>query len=143
MTAAAVSSTAAGISAAIARFVAGSDGRSFPSSARQQVRLSLLDWSAVALAATREPVSRMGRERVAGEGGTPQSTVLGLPHKLPVRAAALSNGATSHALDYDDTHFEFVGHPSAPVISAVLALAEKRGASGAELLDAILIGVET
>jgi len=131
------------LSQAIAEFAAAADARGFPASAREQVRLSLLDWSAVAVAGAAEPVSRIVRDLLADESGVPECTVLGLRQRLPPRAAALANGTTSHALDYDDTHFDFVGHPSSPVISAALAVAEKQKAGGAALLEAILVGVET
>jgi 2-methylcitrate dehydratase PrpD len=57
-------------------------------------------------------------------------------------AAALVNGVSSHVLDFDDTHEGTLIHPSAPVLSAALALAEARGASGADLLASFLLGVE-
>ena len=37
--------------------------------------------------------------------------------------AALVNGAAGHALDFDDTHTAMGGHPSVPVLPALLALA--------------------
>ncbi len=132
-----------GITARIARFAATADARGFPQSARDIARLSLLDWCAVAIAGVGEPVGRVVRTMVAQEGGVPEATVVGLRERLPARAAALANGATSHALDYDDTHFDFTGHPSVAVVPAVLALAQKHGASGAALLDAFLVGAET
>jgi hypothetical protein len=57
-------------------------------------------------------------------------------------AAALVNGISSHVLDFDDTHETALIHPSAPVLPAALALADARGAGGAELLAAFLLGVE-
>jgi 2-methylcitrate dehydratase PrpD len=36
----------------------------------------------------------------------------------------LVNGTVSHALDYDDTHFGHVGHPSVAIMPAPLAVAE-------------------
>jgi 2-methylcitrate dehydratase PrpD len=57
---------------------------------------------------------------------------------VPARAAALANGAASHALDYDDTHFAHVGHPSVTVLPAALAVAVDAPASAE--LDALLIG---
>ena len=128
---------------AIARFAVGTSGDDIPESARHIVRLSLLDWLAVALAGQDEPVSRIVRKLVADEAGAAEATVIGHDAKLPARAAALANGATAHALDYDDTHFIHLGHPSAVVMAATLALAEKTAAHGQDLLDAALIGVET
>ncbi len=110
--------------------------------ARAMLRLSLLDWAAVAIAGADEPVARILREAALDEGGRAEATVIGTPERLPARAAALVNGTTSHALDYDDTHFAHIGHPSVAVIPAALAMAERVGAGGAEFLDAALAGVE-
>jgi 2-methylcitrate dehydratase PrpD len=110
--------------------------------ARAMMRLSLLDWAAVAFAGVNEPVARILRERALVEGGQGEASVIGTPVRMPARAAALVNGATSHALDYDDTHFAHIGHPSVAVIPAALALAEVTGADGAAFLDAALVGVE-
>ncbi len=57
--------------------------------------------------------------------------------------AALLNGALGHALDFDDTHAAGTLHPGAPVIPAALAAAEITGASGADILAAIVAGYET
>lgn len=115
---------------------------SFPASARRVMALSLLDWSAVALAGLGEPVAKITRTHAAAEGGRAEASVLGLSSNLPARAAAWVNGTASHALDYDDTHFGHVGHTSVAVIPAALAAAERAGASGAAFLDAALIGSE-
>ncbi len=113
-----------------------------PNSARHVMRLSLIDWCAVALAGRDEPVSFITREMIEAEAGAPVASLVGSTRKVPARAAALVNGATSHALDYDDTHFDHIGHPSVAIIPAALALAEMTGAGGAAFLDAALIGVE-
>lgn len=115
---------------------------SLPESARAMARLSMFDWLTVASAATREPVAEIVRDYVAEEGGRPAASVFGLAHKVPPRAAALANGTISHALDYDDTHFGHIGHPSVAILPAALALAEARRASASVVLDAFLIGAE-
>jgi 2-methylcitrate dehydratase PrpD len=113
-----------------------------PDSARAMARLSLFDGFAVARAGVGEPVAKIVRDLVAEEGGKPAATVVGLATKVPTRAAALANGAIMHALDYDDTHFAHVGHPTVAVLPAALAVAEEIDASGADVLDALLIGAE-
>jgi 2-methylcitrate dehydratase PrpD len=75
-------------------------------------------------------------------GGTEQSTAIGLPRRVPAAAAALVNGTLAHSLDFDDTHLPSVLHPSSSVLPAALAVAQARGASGAQLLDAAGMGVE-
>ncbi|HAR50331.1 MAG TPA: 2-methylcitrate dehydratase, partial [Roseovarius nubinhibens] len=109
--------------------------------ALQVMRLSLLDWLAVGLPGQEEPVARIVGAMVAEESGAAQATAFG-GTRLPARAAALVNGTVSHALDYDDTHFAHIGHPSVAVVPAALALAEREGADMAQLVRAALQGCE-
>lgn len=135
--------TPPGLTARMASFAAAADAARFPDSARAIARCSLLDWAAVGRAGIDEPVARIVRTWAAGEGGRPEARVFGRAQALPARAAALVNGATSHALDYDDTHFDYIGHPSVAVFPAALALAETIDAPGRDFLDAALVGLET
>ncbi len=105
------------------------------------MRLSLADWLACGLAGRAEPVAEIVRGMALAEGGKGQATLFA-GGSAPMRAAALVNGTISHALDYDDTHFAHIGHPSVAVIPAALAVAEKRGSSGEAFLAACLIGAE-
>ncbi len=106
------------------------------------MRLSLADWVTVGRAGQSEPVAEITRQLVLGEGGQGHASLFGDPTPQPPRAAALANGTISHALDYDDTHFAHIGHPSVAVLPAALAIAETEGASGSDFLAAALIGVE-
>ena len=111
-------------------------------SAQAGLRLSLFDWAVCAIAGAAEPVAGVVRSLAGGEGGNAVASVVGSPQKLPPRAAAWVNGATSHALDYDDTHFAHIGHPSVAVVPAALAVAEATGADAPAFRDAALIGAE-
>ena len=75
-------------------------------------------------------------------GGTPEATVIGLEERLPAPNAAFANAMLCHGLDFDDTHGESVAHVSTVVSPAAMALAEARGAAGADLLAAIVAGNE-
>ncbi len=130
------------ITAQLSEFAAEKTIESIPESALTMLRLSLLDWAAVAVAGRDEPVSNITRQMVLDEAGAPQASLIGHKARVPARAAALANGATSHALDYDDTHFAHIGHPSVAVIPAALAVAQARGADAAAFQAAALIGVE-
>ncbi|SOH94374.1 2-methylcitrate dehydratase PrpD [Monaibacterium marinum] len=106
----------------------------------QFVRFSLFDWASVGIAGRDEPVATASRQLAMAEGGD-QATLFG-GGRATARAAALANGATSHALDYDDTHFGHIGHPSVAIIPAALAMAEQRNATGQDFLNAVAIGLE-
>lgn len=69
-------------------------------------------------------------------------TVFGQKQRYTPAIAALLNGAFGHSLDFDDTHADSSLHPSAPVVPAAFAAAEMVGASGEELLTAIIAGYE-
>jgi 2-methylcitrate dehydratase PrpD len=134
---------AQGITARLATFAAGADAARFPDSARAIARCSLLDWAACGLAGITEPVAGIVRDVAAADGGAAQARAFGLAQPLPARAAALVNGTTSHALDYDDTHFDYIGHPSVAIFPAALGRAARLDAGGAAFLDAALVGLET
>ncbi|MBK0327073.1 MmgE/PrpD family protein [Rhodobacteraceae bacterium F11138] len=104
--------------------------------------LSALDWLAVGRAGVDEPVARILRDLALSEGGAGQAHLFGSGAMVPVRAAALVNGTTSHALDYDDTHFAHIGHPSVAVLPAALAAGELRETALVDVLEAALVGME-
>ncbi|MEM1302869.1 MAG: MmgE/PrpD family protein [Pseudomonadota bacterium] len=106
------------------------------------IGLSCLDWATVAAMGTSEPVSVAVRSLAVAEGGTEQSAIFGSGGCVPARVAALVNGTTSHALDYDDTHFAHIGHPSVVVWSAALAVAQAVGAGRDAAMMAALVGAE-
>jgi 2-methylcitrate dehydratase PrpD len=104
------------------------------------VTLSLFDWASVGLAGTGEPVARAARDMALGRDAARGATLLG-GGRAQAAQAALVNGATSHALDYDDTHFGHIGHPSVAVIPAALAIAETEG-EVADPRAALAVGLE-
>ena len=105
-------------------------------------KLSFYDWLVVSCAASAEPLAVIMRDFIASDGGNSIATVTGASEKFPARAAALANGAISHALDYDDTHFAYVGHPSVAIFPAALAAGEEVGASASDVCKAFLLGAE-
>ena len=99
----------------------------------------ILDCAGVTLAACSEPAGRIVLDMTREQGGTPQARVLGSNLKTSVATAAWANGALAHLLDYDDTGFS---HPTACILPAALAMAERNNATGAELVAAVCIGLE-
>lgn len=107
------------------------------------MRLSILDWAACAIAGQHEPVTKAVRHVELENSGVPVATVIGARTKLPMRGAAMVNGTAAHALDFDDTHFAHIGHPSAVIVSAALAMAEAQGdMNGDHFLRGAFIGAE-
>ena len=99
-----------------------------------------LDWFGCALLGSHEPLSGILRDEFSHRQG--RCRVLGSNLQLDPATAALLNGASGHALDYDDTSAAVGCHATAPVFPAVLAMADEIGASGADLMAAFVVGVE-
>jgi 2-methylcitrate dehydratase PrpD len=106
-------------------------------------KTSVLDWLGCALAGSQEPLARLLAGQAREEGGAPRASLVGHDLRSSLQWAALVNGAAAHALDYDDTNFVMMGHPSAPVCPALLALGEAEHVSGSGFLAAYVAGVET
>ncbi len=111
-----------------------------PAAARTAASLCILDWLGVTFAGSTEPLARILRAEFADEHG--RGTVVGSSQRVPAKAAALINGATGHALDFDDTNLFGGHHATAALLPAALALGEQAGVSGADLLTAYIAGVE-
>ena len=100
----------------------------------------ILDWFGCAIAGSREPLSAILREEFASDTGS--CSLVGTTQRTDVLRAAMVNGAAGHALDFDDTSMVMGGHAIAPMLPAVLAVAEELGRSGAEVITAYVVGME-
>lgn len=126
----------------IARWVANLDQADIPERAFTWAKHALLDWLGVTIAGAQEPLTEMLVADALSEGGSGAAHLIGRPERVLASQAALINGSASHALDYDDVHLGLNGHPSAPVLPALLALAEQHQVSGRDLLTAFIAGYE-
>jgi 2-methylcitrate dehydratase PrpD len=69
-------------------------------------------------------------------------TAFGHGRRLGLYDAALVNGTAAHGEDYDDTFEGGPIHAGAVVVSAVLAIAERRGLDGRAVMRGIAVGTE-
>ena len=126
----------------LARFVVNHKAETVPQAVRHEATRSVLNWLGCAVGACRHETVERALAALSPFSGPPEATVLGRGDRLDVMHAALMNGITSHTFDFDDTHLKTVIHPSGPVASAILALAERMPVSGADFLHAFILGVE-
>ena len=139
-----------GLTQEVAHYVAKTRYRDIPSEVIRAARGFVLDGLGVALAGVTEAGSRMVLNHVRQMGGKEESTVLGTGLKVPAPKAALINGVSGHAMDYDDTQlstskeavYGLLTHPTTPVLNAALAMGEREKISGEEFLLAYIVGVE-
>ena len=103
----------------------------------------VLDTIGAMLAGSREPENRKLAQWAAQEAGSEgQSRLIG--HDLMARPmfAALSNSAAGVALEVDEGNRWGGGHPAIHTVPAALATAEEMHASGAQLMQSVLVGYE-
>ena len=131
-----------GVTAALAGWLAGLDRVAVTPRAQQAARHAMLDWTGVTLAARDEPLVAALLRDALDHGEAGEVPLVGRPERLTGTFAALVNGAASHALDFDDVNSRVHGHPSVAILPAILAATQGRAASGADVLDALVVGTE-
>jgi 2-methylcitrate dehydratase len=110
--------------------------------ALEQLKIRVLDTLGVAIAALNAPVLIAVRGLVCDLGGRPRATLIGGGATAPDRAA-FYNCALGRYLDFMDSYIAAgeTCHPS-DNLGAVLAAAETREASGADLLTALAVAYQ-
>ena len=88
--------------------------------------------------------SKIMRDLANERGGTPDASIwFDSGGKLPVASAAQVNAVMSDAAASDDSDLRNIVHAGTPLVSTSLAIAERTGASGQDILAAIVLGYET
>lgn len=137
--------------AAVIDFVTRSTLDRFPREAVSIATQCIVDGLGVILAGSAAHGTAIVRDYVRAGRETGEATVLGVEtFSCRAASAALVNGTAGHALDFDDTQlssspdrvFGLLTHPTIPPLAASLAIGERLGVSGRQLLEAYLIGFE-
>ena len=132
-------------------FIEGARLGAFPAEAVEIAKRCIIDGLGVMLAGSTQEVGHILRAHVAESDVRSQATVFGTsPLRTGPSSAALVNGTSGHALDWDDTQlatsadriFGLLTHPTVPPLVAALAVGEPRHASGSQVLEAFLTGFE-
>ena len=126
----------------LADFVATHPSRGWDDGVEREAHRSLLNWVGCAIGASRHPAVEAALAAVIELQPGAQAMILGRAERVDMASAALVNGIASHTFDFDDTHLKTIIHPAGPVASAALALAEYRHATGRQLLDALVLGID-
>jgi 2-methylcitrate dehydratase PrpD len=131
-----------GIAPKLAEFASGLDRSSLPDVVMQDATWRLSDCIGVSLIGARQEHAQALRSYLGEAGLQGPSTVIGFGMRVSAQLAGFANGVLAHGADYDDTHGEALLHISSVVGPAALAVAERVGASGSELMTAMIAGAE-
>lgn len=127
----------------IARFACQLKVQDIPGAVLFNARTAVADTFGVTMAGANSELAPMMYKLAQSHTGVPKGRTLGQYIETSALMSALVNGTLVHAIDFDDDDpFMMVGHPSGPVLSALIALSESLKPSGSEFLLAYIIGVE-
>lgn len=126
----------------IASFVVDFDPAVVDISLRHIAARAVYDTLVCALAGAGEPASVLSLKYAQGHTAPRMATAWATGDRLSIEMAALVNGTTGHALDFDDVSSPLRGHPTVAIIPALLALGESIGAQGRSVIDAYIVGFE-
>ena len=126
----------------LARYAATATVDQIPAAVRKEATRTLLNWVGCAVGGSQQNAPTHAVAALKPFSGPPQASLFGRKERLDAMQAALVNGISSHVLDYDDTHLKTIIHPAGPVASALTAFAEYRPVSGADFMNALVLGCE-
>ena len=121
--------------------IAGTGYDNLGAPAIEAARRLVLDGIAIAIAGTEEEAIHILAAHHKEQGGAAQATAIGNGFRLNTVSAAALNGAAMHVLDFEPM-WSPANHALSTTLAGVLALAEARGATGREVLTALVKGVE-
>jgi 2-methylcitrate dehydratase PrpD len=116
--------------------------RSLAPQVAREARHRILDTLAAMVSGAHLKPGEMAIRYARSQGGVAEATVLTTDIRTSAANAALVNGMLAHADETDDFEPVTKAHPGSAVVPAALAMAEREGRSGTELLKAVTLGYD-
>ena len=126
----------------LGQYVVNHPSKGWSEAVELEAHRTFLNWAGCAIGASRHKSVDISLAYAQELAPAPQASILGRSEKVDMLSAALINGISSHTFDFDDTHLKTIIHPAGPIASAIVALAEQTHASGREMIDALVIGID-
>jgi len=126
----------------VAHFIKKTTWGELPEAVKKRAKCACLITSASPWPGALTPVSKIAADFAAANWGGVDATILLHQDKSSAPGAAFANACAGNGLDLDDDAIFTGGHPGAQLFPAALAAAEKAGAGGKDLLEALVIGYE-
>ena len=126
----------------VAEYVAVARHQPLPEAVVHKTCLHVLDTVAAMVTGARLEPGLLAARYAELQGGTPEATVIGTSLRTNATTAAWANAMSAHADETDDSHAPSLSHPGCAVVPAALAVAERHGRSGTELVRAVAAGYD-
>ncbi len=133
---------AADITGRLAAYMVKARERDLPPEVAREASHRILDTLAAMVSGAHLKPGEMAIRYARAQGGVPEATILTTDIRTSAVNAALANGMFAHADETDDFEPVTKAHPGCAVVPAALAMAEREGRSGTELLKAVTLGYD-
>ena len=132
----------ADITGRLAKYMVEARTRKLPDEVARDARHRILDSLAAMVSGSHMKPGEMAIKYARAQGGTDEATVVTTNIRTTAVNAALANAMFGHADETDDFHPATKAHPGCSIVPAALAMAEREGSTGVELLNAVTLGYD-
>ncbi len=132
----------ADVTGRLAQYMVEARDRKLAPEVAQDARHRILDTLAAMVSGAHLKPGEMAIKYARAQGGVDEATVIATDIRTTAVNAALANAMFGHADETDDFHPATKAHPGCSVVPAALAMAEREGASGVALLNAVTLGYD-
>lgn len=130
------------ITGRLARYMVEARERSLAPQVAREAMHRILDTLAAMVSGAHLKPGEMAIRYARAQGGVAEATILATDIRTSAVNAALVNGMLAHADETDDFEPVTKAHPGSAVVPSALAMAEREGRSGTELLNAVTLGYD-
>ena len=130
------------ITGRLARYMVEARERSIAPHVAREAMHRILDTLAAMVSGAHLKPGEMAIRYARAQGGVAEATILATDIRTSAVNAALVNGMLAHADETDDFEPVTKAHPGSAVVPSALAMAEREGRSGTELLNAVTLGYD-
>lgn len=134
--------TATDLTGRVARYMAEARQRTLPPDVVRETKHRVLDTIAAMVSGARLKPGEAAIRYARAQGGVPEASILTTGIRTSAINAALVNGMFAHADETDDFEPVTKAHPGCAVVPSALAMGERGGCSGQELLRAVALGYD-
>ena len=125
----------------IATYAASTSCSSLPKEVREQAKKVIFDEIACAYFGRRSVAGALAARYARTFGANPEAQVFGMNYRTSAAFAAMANGAAGHGEEVDGAHAAG-GHPGASIVHSAIATGELLRATGADLINAVVLGYD-
>ncbi|MGE3985826.1 MAG: MmgE/PrpD family protein [Dehalococcoidia bacterium] len=126
----------------VSTYIATALEKPLPPEVAEKTKHHLLDTLGAIVSGSQMLPGQMSKKVALAFGGVPESTVIGTDILTSAAVAAMANGMSAHADETDDSHAPSLTHPGCAIVPASMAMAERQGRGGDDLLRAVALGYD-